>query len=132
MLFLSASLSRSHSSIVLAASDVFDVRLHSLHLLEGFGSHTPMVTFQTKVVRYFPYAARAMRIMKEIIKKSVKPPQMAEQTLKAVEEANDWCVPSIHNYKLYMCYLRPLLFSSLSRHLCVILSGAVGPSCMQR
>lgn len=57
---------------------------------EGFGSHTPMVTFQTRVVRYFPYAGRAVRIMKEVIKKSVKPGQLPEATLAAVEEAKDW------------------------------------------
>lgn len=34
---------------------------------EGFGSHTPMVTQQTEVVRYSPFAPRAIRIMKEII-----------------------------------------------------------------
>jgi hypothetical protein len=34
---------------------------------EGFGSHTPMITGQTHVVRYYPMFARAFAIMKELI-----------------------------------------------------------------
>ncbi|ELR17609.1 tetratricopeptide repeat domain containing protein [Acanthamoeba castellanii str. Neff] len=37
---------------------------------EGFGSHTPMVTGQTYVVRYSPMAPRAIRIMREQLQQS--------------------------------------------------------------
>jgi len=35
---------------------------------EGFGSHTPMITGQTYVTRYYPMFARAFSIMKQLIK----------------------------------------------------------------
>jgi hypothetical protein len=34
----------------------------------GFGSHTPMVLGQAKVVRYHPNAERALQIVKDLIK----------------------------------------------------------------
>jgi hypothetical protein len=38
--------------------------------LARFGSHTPMVTGQTYVVRYSPMAPRAIRIMREQLQQS--------------------------------------------------------------
>ena len=34
---------------------------------EGFGSHTPMITGQTNVVRYYPMFSRAFKIMKDLM-----------------------------------------------------------------
>jgi hypothetical protein len=34
---------------------------------EGFGSHTPMITGQTNVIRYYPMFQRAFTIMKELL-----------------------------------------------------------------
>eukprot|EP01121_Diplochlamys_sp_Union-15-3_P015540 TRINITY_DN5160_c0_g1_i1.p1 TRINITY_DN5160_c0_g1~~TRINITY_DN5160_c0_g1_i1.p1 ORF type:complete len:698 (-),score=134.14 TRINITY_DN5160_c0_g1_i1:20-2113(-) len=53
---------------------------------EGFGSHTPMVTGQTNVVRYYPEFKRAFGIMKSLIKDQCNIPT---SMMKKVEEAKD-------------------------------------------
>lgn len=45
-----------------------------------------MITFQTHVIRYFPYAMRSVGIMKKIVRQTVKPPQIPEATLRAMDE----------------------------------------------
>lgn len=39
---------------------------------EGFGSHTPMITGQTNVIRYYPMFKRAFPIMKSLIPEQCK------------------------------------------------------------
>ena len=45
-----------------------------------------MITFQTHVIRYFPYAMRSVGIIKKVVKQTVKPPQMTEALLNAIDE----------------------------------------------
>jgi len=49
---------------------------------EGFGSHTPMVTGQTEVVRYFPEFKRSFGIMKSLIPKQHTISKTMEEQIK--------------------------------------------------
>ena len=56
---------------------------------EGFGSHTPMVTGQTDVVRYFPMFQKSFPIMKQLISQTgISVAKQAEfQEAQTLEEA---------------------------------------------
>eukprot|EP01104_Vermistella_antarctica_P011610 TRINITY_DN3259_c0_g1_i1.p1 TRINITY_DN3259_c0_g1~~TRINITY_DN3259_c0_g1_i1.p1 ORF type:complete len:828 (-),score=152.43 TRINITY_DN3259_c0_g1_i1:364-2847(-) len=53
---------------------------------EGFGSHTPMVTGQTKVVRYYPMFERAFEIMKTLMEEQCA---MSKGNMEDVKNAKD-------------------------------------------
>jgi hypothetical protein len=50
---------------------------------EGFGSHTPMITGQMRVVRYYPMFSRAFTIMKNLI------PQQCNMNVDNVKDCKD-------------------------------------------
>jgi hypothetical protein len=53
---------------------------------EGFGSHTPMITGQTNVVRYYPMFARAFAIMKSLIRDQCN---VTDEVDRVVQESKD-------------------------------------------
>eukprot|EP01094_Clydonella_sp_ATCC50884_P015076 TRINITY_DN25658_c0_g1_i1.p1 TRINITY_DN25658_c0_g1~~TRINITY_DN25658_c0_g1_i1.p1 ORF type:complete len:815 (-),score=165.27 TRINITY_DN25658_c0_g1_i1:123-2273(-) len=53
---------------------------------EGFGSHTPMITGQTHVIRYYPMFERSFEIMKGLIREQCG---VKQSTLLSVEAASD-------------------------------------------
>eukprot|EP01091_Cochliopodium_minus_P012349 TRINITY_DN3721_c0_g1_i1.p1 TRINITY_DN3721_c0_g1~~TRINITY_DN3721_c0_g1_i1.p1 ORF type:complete len:916 (+),score=281.95 TRINITY_DN3721_c0_g1_i1:281-2749(+) len=55
---------------------------------EGFGSHTPMITGQTNVVRYFPMAQRSIAIIKDLILKN-NFPQKKKQSILAAKTCDE-------------------------------------------
>eukprot|EP01114_Cavostelium_apophysatum_P012936 TRINITY_DN3022_c0_g1_i3.p1 TRINITY_DN3022_c0_g1~~TRINITY_DN3022_c0_g1_i3.p1 ORF type:complete len:752 (-),score=181.03 TRINITY_DN3022_c0_g1_i3:565-2820(-) len=53
---------------------------------EGFGSHTPMLTGQTQVIRYYPMFSRSFPIMKELMPAQCN---LTEDQKREVQEAKD-------------------------------------------
>jgi hypothetical protein len=56
---------------------------------EGFGSHTPMITGQTNVVRYYPMFQRGFAIMKSLIPQQCNIPQDMHQAVQGMEQFVD-------------------------------------------
>jgi tetratricopeptide (TPR) repeat protein len=54
---------------------------------EGFGSHTPMVTGQTEVVRYFCFSRRSVAIMKELMKEQY--PHIDQDAIRGAETCQE-------------------------------------------
>ena len=56
---------------------------------EGFGSHTPMITGQTRVVRYYPMFARAFPLMRQLINEQCNLSESSKDTISRATSCKD-------------------------------------------
>lgn len=86
-------------------------RLTPEEFRNGFGSHTPMFSGQTKCVRYYMNCTRALKLFASIIQKQGyvvdadnKQVHLSDKQLKAVAEVRVPCLPYTPDNSCSQCY----------------------------